>query len=394
MSPPRMVNPSSVVLMSQNDTPEEKKLSVPPPASSITSSIAPSQPSRPTSGSDPTPTHPTSKNHAVPSNQSGDENDEDDLPYWLGVCLDEDLKKKSRSSLPLPTCHKTNEDEDMNANWPPYPPPNMRFNEEVTRTIPDKALNQEKGGIGKTPYRTLNQEEGGKSSVVDRRPSDRESGRSDFTRLIIFDFDLTISTIHVFKFLAGWMSPPGCPTAATSELGQLTRVVELDNEYPEGFALYAMGGPERVAKLDRFFTELHEHRAELIVCSKGLIGPIRKILHDTKLLRHFTSVYAHSGEIYGASTEYDTKVKQTPTLSKEQIGEFMVEGAYAHLGGKEYLMNHLLRERKLPKEAGILVEDDRLEIDKCMKYSRTFLIDPPRGMNSTHMADLLAMATV
>jgi len=221
--------------------------------------------------------------------------------------------------------------------------------------------------------------------------------KGEYKQLIIFDFDQTLSTIHVFKFLAGWMIGPSSPPdamsfATTSELGQLTRVVELDKEYPEGFGVYAMGGPERIKKLDELLTDLHKLQVELIVCSKGLIAPIRKILHDTNLLRHFTSIYAHSGDDYGPSTlEYDRKVKNEPRLLKEQAEEFMVDGAYAHLGGKEYLMKQLLKERRLPKEAGILVEDDKLEIEKCTKFSRTFFVDPPNGMSSAHMAQLRAM---
>lgn len=164
--------------------------------------------------------------------------------------------------------------------------------------------------------------------------------------------------------------------------------MELDKKYREGFGAYAMGGSARVKKLNELFINLREKRVELMVCSKGLAGPIRKILHDTNLLHHFSSVYSNTGTQYG-ETEFDKKVKHSSRLPLEEIRKFIVGGS--EYKSKQDLMRRLLVERRLPKEAGILVEDDAEQIRKCQRVSRTFFVEPPRGLSSSHMTQLLAM---
>jgi hypothetical protein len=51
------------------------------------------------------------------------------------------------------------------------------------------------------------------------------------TRVIVFDFDQTISTHHVFKCLAGYLRPQDNfikPPYACSEAGQLRKILELE----------------------------------------------------------------------------------------------------------------------------------------------------------------------
>jgi len=120
-------------------------------------------------------------------------------------------------------------------------------------------------------------------------------------RLIIFDFDQTLSVIHVFKTLAGWNADNGggqlhvpAPFAA-SELGQITRVIELDcsEEFRShgGFATMAFGGDRRVQAVRKLLAELKERGVAVIICTKGLIGTVRKLLSDLSILDFFDDIF-------------------------------------------------------------------------------------------------------
>lgn len=86
-------------------------------------------------------------------------------------------------------------------------------------------------------------------------------------RLVVFDFDQTLSVVHVFKSLAGWgdkekgekILPVPRPYAST-ERGQVRRIHELDVAASRlgNFASAAFGGPVRVEQLRQFLQRLKE----------------------------------------------------------------------------------------------------------------------------------------
>eukprot|EP00397_Hematodinium_sp_SG-2012_P056553 GEMP01069901.1.p1 GENE.GEMP01069901.1~~GEMP01069901.1.p1 ORF type:complete len:347 (+),score=70.34 GEMP01069901.1:41-1081(+) len=209
-------------------------------------------------------------------------------------------------------------------------------------------------------------------------------------QLIMFDFDLTISTLHMFKALAGW-EPKGPirPPFAISEVGQTVKAFQLDKTCKGGFASYSLGGPDRIRHLSAFFSDLRKENCELVVCSKGLVGPIRKVLHDANLLQYFTCVYAFTKTDYGTLEFDDVHVNNPP----EEVKQFIGGGEYSQFGGKEKLMVHLLEKRGLPKEAGVLVEDDINEIEKASSSCRTLFVDSSQGMMPAHMHKLVHMVT-
>ena len=89
-------------------------------------------------------------------------------------------------------------------------------------------------------------------------------------KIIVFDFDQTISTQHLFKCLAGWERTnlfPG-PYAA-SEPGQVRILLESAAKNGEGFYEECLGGKSRVKFLDETFTQLAKNGCDLYVCSKG-----------------------------------------------------------------------------------------------------------------------------
>ncbi|CAE8706199.1 unnamed protein product, partial [Polarella glacialis] len=112
-------------------------------------------------------------------------------------------------------------------------------------------------------------------------------------RLAIFDFDCTLSAFHIYNALAGgtegWQLPP--PHART-EAGQLALISELDQK-PElqqhgGFATAAFGGSARVAQIASLLDQLARAGVECIICSRGLVGPVRKCLDQLRLLHYFS----------------------------------------------------------------------------------------------------------
>ncbi|CAK0871134.1 unnamed protein product, partial [Prorocentrum cordatum] len=71
---------------------------------------------------------------------------------------------------------------------------------------------------------------GGREAAPDRP----DAGASGAVRLIVFDFDQTLSVVHVFKSLAGWGDKQAEKTMqvprpfASTERGQVRRIREID----------------------------------------------------------------------------------------------------------------------------------------------------------------------
>lgn len=155
-------------------------------------------------------------------------------------------------------------------------------------------------------------------------------------QLVVFDFDLTLSSVHIFNAVAGmgalqkgtWKLaashfevdrcepsiaeiPFATPPFAKTERGQLARLAEMDAR-PEfqalgGFALAAFGGRGRVGQLNSLLTELRQRGVECIICTRGLVGPVRRCLEQLGMLGFFTKVYGNIGAHYG-TTEYDVRL--------------------------------------------------------------------------------------
>jgi len=209
-------------------------------------------------------------------------------------------------------------------------------------------------------------------------------------RLLVFDFDQTLSVMHVFKALAGFDGATIPPPYAKTELGQILRIQELDQQEPfsacGGFALTAFGGEERVAELRKMLVDFKERGLELIICTKGLIGTVQKCLEDVDLRSYFSAVYGNIGDLYG-ETDYDAAA--VPTM-----GAMQLVGNKESTGwpSKDTLIRKLMAVRgfKDTSEA-CLIEDDPEEIDRARGVCRTLFVTPPRGMHSTHFAELQCM---
>jgi len=183
-------------------------------------------------------------------------------------------------------------------------------------------------------------------------------------QLVVFDFDQTLSACHLHHTLAGGEGGIKIPPPfARSERGQLARLAELDDCEPYcetgGFAVSAFGGGPRVAELRSLLDELREADVECCICSRGLVGPIRRSLDQIGLLDHFSEIFANSTATN--VTEYDQRLP-ADAVSDEDLSYLAGEG-YPRWGpSKGRLVKRLLRERGLRQDEAVFVDDTLSEI--------------------------------
>jgi len=230
--------------------------------------------------------------------------------------------------------------------------------------------------------------------------------RGGSVRLFVFDFDQTLTVFHVFKALAGWMDHDAASGGssgsrfrvpapyATSEIGQVHRIEELDAsdfQGAGGFARAAFGGEERVEEVRGLLHGLRESNAELFVCTKGLVGPVRKCLGDLDLLKHFGEIYGNVGSLTYGMTAYDKKAAEAgpSAVARELLGS----EAQSNWGTKSKLVTRLMRERDLRRSQCCLVEDDASEIRRAEPICRTLYVQGEAGVTPKHVAKLLSMAS-
>jgi len=165
-------------------------------------------------------------------------------------------------------------------------------------------------------------------------------------------------------------------------------LVELDS-LPEfaargGFAWTAFGGPERVSQLGALLEELRLAGTECLVCSRGLVGPVRRCLDKVGLLGHFTQVFANIGGASSSAsvdaTDFDRRVAAEPTWLPEVEAQHLGSPADGAWGSKAQLMSRLLRERGLQGGEAVLIDDTASEVESARAICRTIQVQPPQGM--------------
>jgi len=304
------------------------------------------------------------------------------------------------------------------------------------------------------------------ATAMPRTPLSHHHHHAGHVCLIIFDFDQTLSSVHVFKSLAGWkddrpkssaasvpsapsitarderlaqshrsslspssaLSPPNthrrndrsplrisdlplrseipiCPPTprlllkkrkpfhvptpyASTELGQIRRIEELDrNEFSrESFVVAAFGGEARVQEVREHLQLLHARGTQLVICSKGLIGPVRRCLTQLNMLHFFSHIYGNIGSNYG-ETPYDKETLQREPTPKER--EFLGSPEMAGWRAKERVIARLMNKMGLVSEQVILCEDDPAEIRRASSHCRTLHVKEASGLTSEHWHLLL-----
>lgn len=214
----------------------------------------------------------------------------------------------------------------------------------------------------------------------------------------MFDFDQTLSVFHVFKALAGVgdsRTKEGLPVPkpyAKTEAGQVRKIMEL-NEVPfkcqGGFASAAFGGSSRVDEMRRHLQRLRERDVEMVICTKGLVGPVRKCLLDLDLLPFFAEVYGNVGDTYG-STDFDAEetADTLPSEMKALLGSPLINSNW---GSKDKLITRLMTQAGIDKVGCVLVEDDPEEIKKAAPVCQTLFVQAQAGMTTEHFDALHTM---
>lgn len=211
-------------------------------------------------------------------------------------------------------------------------------------------------------------------------------------RLAIFDFDQTLSQAHVFKTLAGedssWKIPP--PHAMT-EIGQLVRIAELEASAEfcaqGGFVMSAFGGADRIARLQTFLRHLTGNGVECIICSRGLVGPVRKCLDICGLLQFFSRVYGNIASAYGFS-QFDSHL---PPNSPGNDGRYLGSADDSSWSSKQVLVSRCMQERGLQHNDAVFIDDHPAEIESVQGVCPTIQVQPPHGVGQREFDLLLRM---
>ncbi|CAL1128508.1 unnamed protein product, partial [Cladocopium goreaui] len=226
---------------------------------------------------------------------------------------------------------------------------------------------------------------------------------SSSVKHVYFDFDQTISRVHVFKQLAGW-EPGVAGQHSLSERGQIHRLKLLNDStqyqyQPNGHVVPcpagvkgaaswtagALGGPDRVEELRVFFSDLKAAGAKLTIITKGNVGACRFLLQEEGLLGFFEKVFGMLGQFYGES-EFDQENKQPSELEGTpdcQLPDMKVN-----------LIQALMSQAGLSTNEAALVEDDAAEIASVKGVCRSVFVSERKGMTAGEMQELRSMVGV
>ena len=237
------------------------------------------------------------------------------------------------------------------------------------------------------------------SAVAIANPS--LAGTSAKVQHIYFDFDQTISRIHVSKQLAGW-KPGVRPPHALSERGQIHRLKMMNAAGPvfvyddhavqvtqtssttASWTACALGGPERVGQLGSFFASLKASGVRLSIITKGYVGACRYLLEQEGLLQHFEQVFGMLGQFYGESDFDRTNLEPS---------SFEGSSDYELRKSKASLICSLMSRESLAVEEACLVEDDAQEIASVQGICRSVFVSKRRGMTESEMNELRSLAS-
>lgn len=194
-----------------------------------------------------------------------------------------------------------------------------------------------------------------------------------------FDFDQTITAAHVWKSLAGYGGYGGrMPGSyARSERGQMYRADELDRScyVPDmngGLMAYtqaAMGGADRIAMLNRMFSDMEASGVKLYVVTAGYVGVVASALrkvgllhffHDTDRTRAKDRIYGYIG--YSADSvdhsPYSNIYTDYDTMPRAKLDDEPASMEYSRLNKAKW---EVIVDLAAPRDA-VFADDDRREV--------------------------------
>lgn len=208
-------------------------------------------------------------------------------------------------------------------------------------------------------------------------------------KLIVFDFDQTISTFHVYSRLAKRSSVD--ERSATSEIGQLRLIDELDaanNNSAGSFAREAIGGENRLRALLRFFTLMRDRGVCMVVCTYGIAAAVNKVLSQLGLLEFFSEVYGRGpgGPVKYQAKAYDKALEgQTPTASE---AAFFAKPEHYKWQEKKHVITTLRERKRLNCSEVIFADDDPEMLRNAMGSCWTIWIKDHSGLCKDHLDEM------
>eukprot|EP01062_Namystynia_karyoxenos_P016291 TRINITY_DN15940_c0_g3_i2.p2 TRINITY_DN15940_c0_g3~~TRINITY_DN15940_c0_g3_i2.p2 ORF type:complete len:294 (+),score=83.34 TRINITY_DN15940_c0_g3_i2:82-882(+) len=219
-------------------------------------------------------------------------------------------------------------------------------------------------------------------------------------RLVIWDFDCTLSAVHVFKRLAGWEGEVPLPHART-ERGQLRRVAEDDLSAAEWaydqrqrevvraaigapaqpWVLAALGGPGRLQRLSKGLRELRGRGVEHVVLTKGYVGTAKHCLATAGVLHLFSAFCGQTGNSYGEPLDYDRVAASTAPSELEGAESEQLRTS------KAKVIAQLLKARGLDPREAAFVDDDDKEVSAAQSLCHT-IRSPPDGVGQQELERL------
>lgn len=188
------------------------------------------------------------------------------------------------------------------------------------------------------------------------------AGEND-VRLIIFEFDQTLSTMHLFGALVASVPSPMVPEPfASTALGQINRIQELDSiaHCPTTVSFLVetvFGGIHRIKELKAFLCALRSSGIELVVCPRGMVGAVRHCLKKLGIPDLFAEVYGRSDSYYG-STPYDELVSLEP-LTSEYAALLGVQDQTSYTwNSRKDLIKRLKHEKNLTHQQVLFINND------------------------------------
>lgn len=212
-------------------------------------------------------------------------------------------------------------------------------------------------------------------------------------RLVVFDFDQTLTIFHVFKSLAGWLTGRQLvpePYAST-ELGQMRRMAELSQlpAFPLGFPHQAFGGDGRIKAIREMLEMLKGHGVAIYICTRGLVGVAKACLLDVGLSEFFSEVYGCRGDQYGVKA-YDEEARAIQMTADER--KLMGTRMHSEWRTKDMLVSALMRRMDLRKDEALMVDDDPEEIARTAPLCRTLWVQEAKGLTTDHLGMIETMA--
>lgn len=204
------------------------------------------------------------------------------------------------------------------------------------------------------------------------RPCKGGDGVKRALKLAVFDFDNTLTVFNVFASIAGSCTTTAMhvpPPHARTELGQLLRIVELDENPNWGsgaFAKAAFGSVERLAQLHALLKSLRDADVECIVCSRGMRAVVRRCLKQVGLLDSFTQVFGTRGSLQGLGPleSLGTFDRSLPAIPADMAEEnHLHDHSYESVGkAKREVIQHSLERRGLKFDEAIFIDDNMNEL--------------------------------